>query len=142
MCVQCLNAGLLCLIHCNCCIAHANPLSDLVSVACWGQLIQRKLQEILKKLFLISTTAPVVVLIPNHALPLGLCCDTFLLHWVLNLADLARTSQTTLQGKTLPSWQPRLKGQFYGGGGFLLPKVTPLEVFFVYPSPNREISRT
>jgi len=85
-------------------------LSDLVSIACWGQLLQRKLQEILKELFLESITAPVVTLLPKHALAIGLCFDTLLLRQVLDLADLPHTSQTTLQGKMLPSWQ--LLGSF------------------------------
>lgn len=71
-----------------------------------------------------------VALLPNHVLALGLCFDTLLLRWVLNLGELAHTSHTTVLRKMLPSWQPKLKVQFYGGDVFLLPKFRAPEIFF------------
>lgn len=118
--------------------ARAEPLPDLVLSCCQGQLIQRKLQETLKKLFLGSQTVPVVALLPNHALALGLCFDTILFCRVFHLADLAHASWTTLHGKTPPGWQRESKGQFYGGDTSFLPKVTPLQVSPLSSFPTKE----
>lgn len=118
--------------------ARAEPLPDLVLLRCQGQLIQRKLQETLKKIFLGSLAVPAVALLPNHALALGLCFDTILLCRVFHLADLAHASRTTLHGKTPPGWQRKSKGQFYGGDISFLPKVTPLQVSPLSSLPARE----
>lgn len=101
------------------------PLMSILSLGLFqllGAPDSRKLQEILRKLFLESITTPVVLLpLPNHTPAVGLCIDTLLLCWRLNLAILAHTSWAALQGKMLLSWQPKLTGQFYSADAFLLP---------------------